>query len=201
MSDDATIQLQHIIDRMQQGDSTARRELLERACNRLRKLAGKLMSGSFPVLKNQHEVDSIVHESWLRLAHSLEKTNLPTVADFFRFAAFKIRQVLLDMVEKHRKLAERMKFGLNNSSINQAEFDSDKQTLDPTKLMVWSEFHQHVSELPDLERSVFEMHYYLELPQVEIAKILELSPRKVSYLWVAATERLADQLGEITDLL
>src|SRR5437773_2436617 len=148
MSDDATIQLQHIIDRMQQGDSTARRELLERACHRLRKLAGKLMSGSFPVLKNQHELDSIVHESWLRLAHSLEKTNLPTVADFFRFAAFKIRQVLLDMVEKHRKLAERMKFGLNNSSINRPELDTDNQTFEPTKLMVWSEFHQHVAELP-----------------------------------------------------
>src|SRR5262249_37629365 len=34
------------------------------------------------------------------------------------------------------------------------------------------------------------MHYYLELPRAEIAHVLELHPRKVSYLWIAATEKL-----------
>jgi len=35
------------------------------------------------------------------------------------------------------------------------------------------------------------------LPQTEIAKMLELHPRKVSYLWIAATERLADELAQL----
>ena len=48
--------------------------------------------------------------------------------------------------------------------------------------------------LPERERAVFEMHYYLDLPQAEIAQILELHPRKVSYLWVAATEKLSEDL-------
>ena len=39
------------------------------------------------------------------------------------------------------------------------------------------------------------MHYYLDLPQAEIARVLELHPRKVSYLWVAATEKLGEGLG------
>jgi len=36
------------------------------------------------------------------------------------------------------------------------------------------------------------MHYYLELPQAEIARMLDLHPRKVSYPWVAATEKLGE---------
>ena len=36
------------------------------------------------------------------------------------------------------------------------------------------------------------MHHYLEMSQADIARVLNLHPRKVSYLWVAATEKLAD---------
>jgi hypothetical protein len=39
------------------------------------------------------------------------------------------------------------------------------------------------------------MHYYLGLPQAEIARLLNLHPRKVSYLWIAATEELAGLLS------
>jgi hypothetical protein len=38
------------------------------------------------------------------------------------------------------------------------------------------------------------MHYYLELPQAEIARVLELHPRKASYLWITATEKLGEAL-------
>ena len=41
------------------------------------------------------------------------------------------------------------------------------------------------------------MHYYLELPQVQIAQVLGLHPRKVSYLWVAATEKLGAGLDAV----
>jgi DNA-directed RNA polymerase specialized sigma subunit len=44
------------------------------------------------------------------------------------------------------------------------------------------------------------MHYYLELPQAEVARILNLPPRRVSYIWVAATEKLADQLDHLGGL-
>ncbi|QEL19611.1 sigma factor-like helix-turn-helix DNA-binding protein [Limnoglobus roseus] len=60
---------------------------------------------------------------------------------------------------------------------------------------MWTEFHRRVAELPDDERSVFEMHYYLDLPQAEIAAALALHPRKVSRLWLAATDKLSDCLA------
>jgi DNA-directed RNA polymerase specialized sigma24 family protein len=49
--------------------------------------------------------------------------------------------------------------------------------------------------LPEPEREVFEMHYYLGIPQAEIARLLDLHPRKISYLWVSATDILAQHLS------
>src|SRR4051794_4248992 len=71
MQPDASVQLQAIIDRILQGDRAARRELLDRACGRLRRLAARMLNDSFPALRARHEVDSIVHETWIRLIRTL----------------------------------------------------------------------------------------------------------------------------------
>ena len=200
MSDDSSI-LQGLLDRMKAGDRAARRELLDRACARLRRLASTMLAGSFPALREQHELDSVVHETWLRLLQALDQVEPPTVADFFRLAAHKVRQVLLDMADRQRRRAAREVSGLSGDSDWEGVASVAGQTLDPARLALWSEFHARVANLPADERKVFELHYYLELPQAEIARMLGLHPRKVSYLWVAATERLADDLDGVEGFL
>src|SRR5262245_26683191 len=193
MDQNTTSQLQTLLDRLRQGDRQARREFLEQVCERLRRLAAKILSGSFPNLQARHEVDSVVHETWLRLMQAMDKADPPTVADFFRLAAHKIRQVLLDMAERQQRLDRRETF-LSRGDSQGAREDPSNQTYDGEQLALWTEFHNKVGRLDELERSVFEMHYYLGLPQAEIARTLDLHPRKVSYLWVAATEKLAEAL-------
>jgi RNA polymerase sigma factor (sigma-70 family) len=198
MPDDTTVELQAVIDRLRQGDPGACRELLERAHGRLRKLAARIVSGSFPAVWGRHELDSVVDETWLRLVQALEKAEPPTVADFFRLAAHKIRQVLLDLVGRERRRASRETAGLGSAS--SADEPSD-QTYDPERLARWREVHDKMAALPEPERTVFEMHYYLGLSQAEIARALDLPPRKVSYLWVAATEALSKGLSAAEGLL
>jgi RNA polymerase sigma factor (sigma-70 family) len=193
----ATVQLQSLLDRLRAGDQQARREFLEQVCERLRRLAAKILSGSFPALQARHEVDSVVHETWLRLIQALDKAQPPTVADFFRLAAHKIRQVLLDMVDRQRRLGLRETHFPSPDSQGAVYGEPGNQTYDSAQLAAWTEFHNRVATLDDAERSVFEMHYYLGLPQAEIAKVLEEHPRKISYLWVAATEKLAGSLEPI----
>jgi RNA polymerase sigma factor (sigma-70 family) len=200
MGDDSLI-LQGLLDRMKQGDRAARRELLDRACARLRRLASTMFAGSFAALREQHELDSVVHETWLRLVQALDQVEPPTVADFFRLAAHKVRQVLLDMADRQRRRAAREVLGVDGDSNSWGLAVKAGQTLDPARLALWSEFHARVADLPEAERQVFELHYYLELPQVEIARLLDLHPRKVSYLWVASTERLADDLDGVEGFL
>jgi RNA polymerase sigma factor (sigma-70 family) len=201
MSGDSSTILQGLLDRMNRGDQAARRELLARACDRLRRLAGAMLAGSFPALQGHHDLDSVVHETWLRLAQALEGTEPPTVADFFRLAAHKIRQVLLDLAERRRRRAGREILGLGADSDGGMATVPGGQTHDPARLALWSEFHARVAELPDDERTVFELHYYLDLPQAEIARVLGLHPRKVSYLWIAGTDRLAEGLAGAEGLL
>ncbi|HEX3149924.1 MAG TPA: RNA polymerase sigma factor [Gemmataceae bacterium] len=191
MSDDATVLLQGLIDRALAGDRSARHELLERACERLRRLAARIFNESFPALRSRHELDSIVHETWLKLAQAMETADPPTVADFFRLAAHKIRQVLLTMAEKNRLQVAREAVGL--SGIGGAPPDG---TFDPARLAEWTEFHRRVDALPADQKSVFEMHHYLGLPQAEVARLMNLHPRKVSYLWIEATEQLTDGMAD-----
>jgi RNA polymerase sigma factor (sigma-70 family) len=193
MQDDS-LQLQGLIDRLRQGDPQARRLLLERACERLRRLAGHMLYGSFPQLARRHEVDSIVHETWVRLLQALERVEPATVADFFRLAAHKIRQVLLDLAQGERRRGQREVLG--SSGVDEALAAGDS-TFDPARIALWTEFHEHVATLSDQERAVFDLHYYLDLPQAEIARLLDLHPRKVSYLWIAATEKLGEGLDAI----
>jgi RNA polymerase sigma factor (sigma-70 family) len=196
MSDDAAI-LQGLLDRMNEGDRAAPRELLDRACARLRRLANAMLAGSFPALRQRHDLDSVVHEAWLRLLQALEQVEPPTVAAFFRLAAHKVRQVLLDMADRQRRRAAREAPAPGGDS-DPGGFDTlGGETFDPARLALWSEFHARVADLPENERRVFELHYYLELPQAEIARVLGLHPRKVSYLWVAGTDRLADHLDGV----
>ena len=153
-----------------------------------------MLHGSFPELARRHELDSVVHETWLRLLQALDKTEPPTVADFFRLAAHKFRQVLLDMAQRERRRAGREVLGLSGEDGQGPASTSASTTCDPARLALWTEFHEKVATLGEQERAVFEMHYYLELPQAEIARVLDLHPRKVSYLWVAATEKLGEGL-------
>lgn len=193
-----TVQLQTLLDRLRQGDAAAKREFLEQVCDRLRRLAAKILSGSFPSLQGRHDVDSVVHETWLRLVQALDKAEPPTVADFFRLAAHKIRQVLLDMTSKQRRVDQRETLLGTSGSVGASRSELANQTYDGERLALWTEFHNKVATLDEAERTVFELHYYLGLPQAEIARTLELHPRKVSYLWIAATEKLAGSMIQAT---
>src|SRR6516162_1735680 len=197
MNEGGSVELQVLLDRLRQGDREARQLLLERACERLRRLAGRMLHGSFPELARRHEVDSVVHETWVRLLQALDKTEPPTVSDFFRLAAHKFRQVLVDMAQGERRRAQREVLGLSGADNQGCNPSAANTTYDPARLALWTEFHEKVATLSEQERAVFEMHHYLDLPQAEIARVLELHPRKVSYLWIAATEKLGEGLDAI----
>jgi len=197
MNEDSSVELQGLLDRLRKGDREARRLLLERACERLRRLAGRMLHGSFPELARRHELDSVVHETWVRLLQALDQTEPLTVADFFRLAAHKFRQVLLDMAQSERRRAQREVLGLSGADSEGPAPSAASTSYDPARLALWTEFHEKVATLSEQERAVFEMHYYLELPQTEIAQVLKLHPRKVSYLWIAATEKLGEGLDAV----
>src|SRR6516164_11509630 len=115
MEEGSSVELGALLDRLRAGDREARRLLLERACERLRRLAGKMLHGAFPEVARRHEVDSVVHETWVRLLQALDKAEPPTVSDFFHLAAHKFRQVPLDMAQRERRRWQYEVLGLSGS--------------------------------------------------------------------------------------
>lgn len=197
MTDDSSADLQDLIERLRSGDDTAHRELLERAHNRLLRIAATIFKEDFPGLRGRHDLESVVSEVWIRLAGALETVHPETVDGFFGLVFQKVRHVLLDMAKRQRRDDARGQVGLIEGSDPEVHRDVDPAdtTHEPTRLAALTEFHRQVEKLPDAERSIFELHYYGDFSQAEIAQIQGLQPKQVSRLWLAATGRLARWFG------
>jgi RNA polymerase sigma factor (sigma-70 family) len=190
MTEDTTPALADLIDRLGRGEPDAKRRLLERAHHRLVRIAAAIFQQDFPGLRGRHDLESVVSETWLRLIRSLETIELKTVDDFYGLVFVKVRQVLLDMARREKRAA----VPIGNSQDEREEarvFDCADTTHDPARLALLSEFHDQVRKLDDDKRQVFELTYYGGLTQIEIAQLMGIHRRKVSRLWIAATEQLA----------
>ena len=142
MADDLTTTWRHLIARLQRDDAAARQEVMARAYDRLRRRTGHLFNRDFPDLVGRHELDSALNEAWIRLTQALASTTPATPADFFRLAAHKIRQVLLDMVERQRRWdAREAQLLADDSSLGGPQDPADR-THDPARLSLWTEFHR-----------------------------------------------------------
>jgi RNA polymerase sigma factor (sigma-70 family) len=194
MADDRTRQLQQLLDRMRDGDGTARTGLLALAYERLRLLARKMFHQDFPRLGNLHETDRILHEAILRLSRALQDVSPPSVYDFLTFSAAQIRRVLLDMARSQgrrgRKITE-----LSDPPMAAQQGLADS-SLDPSHLAQWSEFHQKVRELPDEEREVVDLYWYQGLTQAETARVLGVHEKAVSRRWLSARLKLSEWLPQ-----
>jgi RNA polymerase sigma-70 factor (ECF subfamily) len=196
VTDDTTHDLELLIDRLRRGDDGARRELLQRAHDRLLRIAATVFRQDFPALHGRHDLESVVSEVWMRLAGALEKTRPESVEGFFGLVFLKVRQVLLDMAKRQSRADARQGRGAGavDESDAPANLDRSDTTYDPGQLAVLTEFHEQIERLPEDQRRIFEMHYYGGFSQAEIARILGLHRKQVSRLWLSATGRLAQWL-------
>jgi RNA polymerase sigma factor (TIGR02999 family) len=196
MAGDQTKQLEQLLERMRNGDSAARNELVGLAYERLRLLARKMFHHDFPRLGNLHETDSILHQAVLRLFRALQEVQPPSVHDFLTFSAAQIRRVLQDMARQQDRRGRKMDEWNASGPALAAHQDLEDTTLDPSQLAQWSEFHQKVRELPDEEREVVDLYWYQGLTQAETARILGIHEKAVSRRWIRARLKLSEWLPD-----
>lgn len=197
MADDETTHLQQVLDRLRQGDDSARRELIGCAYERLRVLARSILHNDFPRFENLHETGSVLHEAALRLLKTLEQEQPNTIRGFFGLAAKKTREVLLDVARREKRRGAGANCeglgqgeGLHGTPLNEVADTSD----DPARMAQWTEFHQKVGELPPMEREVVDLYWYQGLTQAQTAGIMGLTQKDVSRLWIKAVRKLPNCL-------
>jgi RNA polymerase sigma-70 factor (ECF subfamily) len=184
-----TLNLQSCIDRLQNGHEDARNILLDCASARLLNLT-RAMLKDFPRVHRWEETDDVFQNAALRLHSALKSVTPTTVPEFISLAALQIRRELLDLArhyygpEGHGACHASKEDGHGSGS--HVAFDPMQSTHDPSRLAMWSEFHQSVSELPDESRQAFDMLWYQGLSQVDVAKLLGVTERTVQRRWQQA---------------
>lgn len=194
-----TVQIQGCIDRLRDGDATAREELIGLACERMERLTRKMLR-DYPRVHRWEETGDVLQNASMRLYRSLEHVTPQTVVDFFKLASLNIRRELLDLVKHYygpRGLgANHLTVGRHDTSESGPPGHLEKADTsgEPGRLALWGEFHEQVEKLPEDEREVVDLLWYQGLTQEEAAGILKVSDRTVKRRWQAARLKLHDAL-------
>ena len=195
----STTQIQLRLDRLRAGDESARDELLKLACQRLTRLARKMLR-RFPRVRRWEQTDDVLQNASMRLCQALKDVRPASVRGFINLAALQIRRELIDLARHYDGPR-----GMGRHQVGQARMDDSgsaprppdtpADTDDPDHLATWTEFHAQIDALPGESKEVFDLLWYQGLSQAEAATLLGVSERVVKYRWRSARLDLHQRLG------
>lgn len=200
MSEETLSQVEHCLQRFQDGDPSARDELINLTYDRLLALTRKI-SRTFPNVKRWEETQDVAQEACLRLHQALERVELNDARHFFRLAAQKIRFELIDSARHYygaegigQNHATHAGKAAGEASVQQLRYEQADVTYEPGQLAEMTELHRLVEELSSESREIFDLLYYHELTQEQAAELLGVSSRQVRRLWRKAQIEIGKRL-------
>jgi RNA polymerase sigma factor (sigma-70 family) len=179
MHESTTIQVDHWIHRLRQGDDAARARLIECACGRLERMAHRML-GRSPRVRRWEETADVAQNASMRLYKALQVVTPASSLDFFRLAAVQIRRELIDLARHY--------YGPQGPGEGPAlpGREPGDHTYDPAELTFWTEVHQLIEGLPEEERILWDLLWYQGLSQQEAARVLNTSQPSVARRWRSA---------------
>jgi len=191
-------QIRRTLARLSAGDAAAREDLIAWASERMREIAHRMLR-TFPSVRRWEETDDVVQNAALRLDRALRETIPSEPRGLVGLAATQVRRELLDLAKKHRGPES---YGANHETNYQrkdgelrAKVEDAADLGEPEEqLERWTRLHASADRLPEDEREVFQMCWYLGLKQEEIAGLLGCSIRTVKRRWEAAKTMLKSEM-------
>jgi RNA polymerase sigma-70 factor (ECF subfamily) len=199
MAGTTTSHLQGCLDRLRQGDASARDALLASSRERLLLLARKMLR-HYRRVRRWEDSDDVVQKAHMRLDRMLDQVAVSSVRDYLRLAATNIRRVLIDLARHYygpqgagaHQITPRPPGDSEDAAPRDTPGDTSNE---PARLAAWTELHQQVERLPDEECEVFDLLWYQGLTQPEAAELLGVSLKTVKRRWQAARLNLMKALG------
>ena len=197
---DHTTQIQAHIDRLLAGDESARAELVQCTWDRLLKLTRQI-SLDYPPVRRWEQTDDIFQNASIRIWKALEKVPLKNARHFLRLAAEKIRFELIDLVRHYQgPLGQgrnhQTQLPQRESQTSMTPADRGIVTNDPSKVAQWADIHTQVEKLPDELKEVFDLIWYHDLLQSEVAQMLGVDVRTIKRRWRQARLELQTLLND-----
>jgi RNA polymerase sigma-70 factor (ECF subfamily) len=169
-------------------NTEARSAIIAATCQRVRQMAQRML-WQYPGVARWSDADDVVQNVFVRLHRSLIVVKPHSAKHFFGLVALEMRRELIDMARHY--------YGSNGIGTNYGGTiidDPVSQETEPYTLLEWTEFHEQVERLPDVERGVFGSIWYDGLTQAEAAAVLGVSLATVKRHWQSARLRLRETL-------
>jgi RNA polymerase sigma factor (sigma-70 family) len=187
-------QVGYWIEQFKAGNPKARNALLEVAQQRLDSLASRML-GNFPNVAER--TSDIRQDVMIRLDHAIQNEavcrRLVTARDYFNLAACHIRWVLLN---RHRKQPPVDPYPPDGGGSEPGPPEDN-----PEVLAIWGEIHAWIEALPEDERELWNLLWYLNLSQNDAADCLGIPRETLRYRWQATRMRLAERFSKELDVL
>ena len=186
------------LERLAAGDASATEDLIAWATERMREISHRMLR-TFPTVSRWEQTNDVVQNAALRLDRALRDTVPTSAGGLVGLAATKIRRELLDMAKKYRGPESFAAHHETNYQRLDGEMrgkveDAAQAPESPADFDRWTRLHTLAAELPQEERDVFQMCWYLGLKQDEIAQQLGCSVRTVKRRWEVAKQMLAEAM-------
>jgi RNA polymerase sigma-70 factor (ECF subfamily) len=186
--------LQVILDRFLTGDAAAKRELIGRAYDRLLVVARKVLRSFSSV---DESTAAVMNDAYSKLDKALTDVKPPTVRAFFGLASLQVRRVLLDMVRAEKRGPDVHRLG-GGGGDDTADYGHDKSDTGNAggNEGQGADIVAAVDRLPDDEREVVDLLFWMGLTQPEAGAVLGVHEDTVKRRWATARIKLRGVLKD-----
>jgi len=190
--------LETTLERLAAGDTTARDDLIAIVCGRMREMAHRML-GRYPNVRRFDDTDDVVQNALVRLHRALASVAPESPERLLGLAALQIRRELTDLARKHAgpesQAAHHETDCFHLDGRQRSRVAEAAATTEPSpSLERWTRLHETAAALPDDERKLFELAWYLGARQEEAARILGCSLRTVKRRWEQIKLTLQDAM-------
>jgi RNA polymerase sigma factor (TIGR02999 family) len=177
-----------VLDAINKGESQASEELLPLVYNELRNLAAARMLHESAGQTLQPT--ALVHEAWLRLVGSGQRT-WQNRAHFFAAAAEAMRRILIERARRK----SRLKRGGGQALLDIADFDVAAAMPEEKIVLINDALEEFKAEDPE-KAQVVMLKFFAGLTNEQVAEILNVNERTVRRQWEFAKAWLFDHISQ-----
>lgn len=138
------------------------------------------------------DLEDMTQEGLIGLIDALNRFDPTKGAEFTTYASMRIRGSIIDAIRKNRARTTPRLNNLTEAEMETIDKERHKAYIDPDPLSSPEEsstlkeetsaVHLAISRLPERNRRIIHMYFFLNLQQREIGQILELSESRISQL-------------------